>query len=58
MIHLWWGSMGKLLSQCKGVHVTRLLDQTEEPAQTDPLTARSDDSGSRQQVSTLQTRSR
>ena len=55
MIHLWWGLMGKLLSQSKGVHVTRLLDQTEELAQTDPLTARFDDAGSQQQVSTLQT---
>ena len=36
---------------CRGVHVTRLPDQTEEPA-------RSDDSGGRWRVSTLQTRSR
>ena len=36
---------------CRGVHVTRLPDQTEEPA-------RSDDSGGRRRVSTLQTRSR
>ena len=46
---------GDLLS-VRGVHATRLPDQTEKPAQTDPLAARPDDSGGRQRVSILQTR--
>ena len=42
----------------RGVHVTRLPDQIEEPAWTDPLATQSDDSGGWRRVLTFQTRSR
>ena len=40
----------------RGVHVTCSLDQTEKPARTNPLAARSNDFGGLWRVSTLQTR--
>ena len=47
-----------ITTKIRGVYVTRLLDQIEEPARTDLLAARSDDSSGQQRVSTLQTWSR
>lgn len=52
IVHLWL--IG--ISIPRGVHVTRLPNQTEKHAQINPLTAQSDDSGSWRQVSTLHTR--
>ena len=45
-------------SSYKGVHVTRLPDQTEKPPQTDLLATRSDDSGGWWRVPTLPTQFR
>ena len=47
-----------ITTKIRAVFVTHLPDQTEEPARTDSLATQSDDSGGRQQVSTLKTQSR